>query len=325
MRRIKIFGFAAALLAAVYLNNASFLATPLTERPSLLAHRGLYQTYHKEGLTPEACTAARIFAPDHDYLENTIASMRAAFALGADVVEFDIHPTSDGQFAVFHDWTLDCRTNGHGVTREHALGDLKALDVGYGYTADGGKSYPFRGKGSGLMPSLDEVLAAFPDKQLLINVKSNDPNEGRLLSEVLRQLPAKRLGQLVMVYGGDQPIEVLRQELPALRVMSRRSLKDCFIRYALTGWTGYVPEACRRTLLLVPTNVGPWLWGWPHIFQARLARHGTHIFAVGPYSGEDFSTGINSLQELEQLPSGYAGGIWTDRIDVVSKAIAHRP
>ena len=36
--------------------------------------------------------------------------MRAAFAAGADIVEFDVHPTSDGQFAVFHDWTLDCRT-----------------------------------------------------------------------------------------------------------------------------------------------------------------------------------------------------------------------
>ena len=36
--------------------------------------------------------------------------MRAAFAAGADIVELDIHPTTDGQFAVFHDWTLDCRT-----------------------------------------------------------------------------------------------------------------------------------------------------------------------------------------------------------------------
>lgn len=239
-------------------------------------------------------------------------------------MELDVHPTTDGQFAVFHDWTLDCRTDGRGVTREHALADLKALDVGYGYTADGGRTYPFRGKGVGLMPSLDEVLAAFPDKQLLINVKSNDPNEGRLLTSVLAQLPRDRLEQLVMVYGGDKPIEILRQELPALRAMSRQTLKNCFIRYALIGWTGYVPEACRRTLLLVPTNVGPWLWGWPHIFQARLSRYGTSIFAVGPYNGEDFTTGINSPQELERLPRGYAGGIWTDRIDLISTAIARR-
>jgi glycerophosphoryl diester phosphodiesterase len=73
--------------------------------------------------------------------------MRAAFNKGADMVEFDVQPTTDGQFAVFHDWTLNCRTNGAGVTRDHTMKELKALDVGYGYTADGGKTYPFRGKG----------------------------------------------------------------------------------------------------------------------------------------------------------------------------------
>jgi glycerophosphoryl diester phosphodiesterase len=50
--------------------------------------------------------------PILDHLENTIASVRAGFELGADVVEFDVHPTTDGTFAVFHDWTLDCRTDG---------------------------------------------------------------------------------------------------------------------------------------------------------------------------------------------------------------------
>jgi glycerophosphoryl diester phosphodiesterase len=325
MRLVMLLGIAAVAAAAVYLNNSSYLAQPPADRPSLLAHRGLAQTYDKTGLTGETCTATRIDPPVHDYLENTIASMRAAFELGADVVELDIHPTTDGHFAVFHDWTLDCRTNGHGVTREHSLAQLKALDVGYGYSADRGKTFPFRGKGVGLMPSLDEVLAAFPDKPLLINVKSNDPGEGRLLAARLSVLPSERLEQL-MVYGGDRPIAVLRQELPALRVMSRRTLQDCFIRYALTGWAGYVPEACRGTLLLVPTNIGPWLWGWPHVFQRRLERYGTKIYAVGPYRGGEFSTGVNTREELQSLPDGYAGGIWTDRIDVISPLVLqHRP
>ncbi|MFG3757139.1 glycerophosphodiester phosphodiesterase family protein, partial [Klebsiella pneumoniae] len=72
--------------------------------------------------------------PTHPYLENTIASLQAAFAAGADIAEVDVHPTTDGQFAVFHDWTLDCRTNGSGVTREHAMAELRTLDIGYGYT-----------------------------------------------------------------------------------------------------------------------------------------------------------------------------------------------
>jgi glycerophosphoryl diester phosphodiesterase len=114
----------------------------------------------------------------HQYLENTISSMRAGFTIGADIVELDVHPTTDGEFAVFHDWTLDCRTDGRGVTREHSMAYLKKLDIGHGYTADGGKTFPFRGKGIGLMPTLTEVLATFPEQRLLINVKSRDPSEG---------------------------------------------------------------------------------------------------------------------------------------------------
>src|SRR6478735_11280754 len=103
--------------------------------------------------------------------------MHAAFAAGADIVELDVHPTTDGQFAVLHDWTVDCRTEGTGETRSHDMASLKLLDIGYGYTADNGATYPFRGKGVGMMPEFKEVLAAFPDHQFLVNYKSNEARE----------------------------------------------------------------------------------------------------------------------------------------------------
>ena len=90
--------------------------------------------------------------------------MRAAFDRGANVVEFDIHPTTDGRFAVFHDRTLECKTNGSGLTRTHTMEELKRLDIGYGYTFDDGHTYPFRGKGIGLLPSMDEVFQEFPGR-----------------------------------------------------------------------------------------------------------------------------------------------------------------
>ncbi len=145
--------------AFVYLNNTSrFFVDDDDGSPLLVAHRGLGQTFPMEGITADTNTARIIYEPQHPYIENTIPSMRAAFEAGADIVEFDIQPTKDGQFAVFHDWVLDHRTDGKGVTREHTLEELKKLDVGYGYTSDNGKTYPFRGKGVGLMPSLEEVL-----------------------------------------------------------------------------------------------------------------------------------------------------------------------
>ena len=130
--------------------------------------------------------------PEHPYLENTIDGFRAAFSDGADIIEFDVQPTTDGQFVVFHDWTLDCRTNGSGVTREHALAELRPLDLGYGYTADGGKTFPFRGKGVGLMPTLDQVLAT---KNVSLaefrNVERRIQQQDRLVHKVREALTAQ--------------------------------------------------------------------------------------------------------------------------------------
>jgi glycerophosphoryl diester phosphodiesterase len=323
MRRIVWFAltFLVIVAGAIWLNNTSLWTAPET-KPTLLAHRGLAQTYGAAGLTATTCTAARIFSPEHSFIENTLPSMRAAFAAGADIVELDIHPTSDGQIAVFHDWTLDCRTDGHGVTREHSLADLKQLDVGYGYTSDGGKTSPLRGTGVGLMPSLDEVLGAFPDQRFLIHIKSKDADEGRRLAARLKSLPDQQL-QRLMIYGGALPVAEARQTLD-IPAMSGATLKRCLIRYFLLGWSGYVPSDCERSVILVPVNYARWLWGWPNRFLNRLHRHGSLVFIIGRYDGEDFSSGIDRPDDLALLPLDFAGGIWTNRIDRIAPLVLKR-
>jgi glycerophosphoryl diester phosphodiesterase len=94
-RIIHIVGAIVLLLAGfIYLNNADWLTGAPEGGPTLLAHRGLAQTFDLDGVTDDSCTATRIHAPTHPYLENTVASMAAAFRAGADI-EFDIHPTTD--------------------------------------------------------------------------------------------------------------------------------------------------------------------------------------------------------------------------------------
>ncbi len=312
-----------AIAGAVYLNNTSLLSSRPAGKPVILAHRGLAQEYSREGLTGDTCTAARMLPPRHDYLENTIRSMEAAFAAGADVLELDIHPTTDGKFAVFHDWTLDCRTEGHGPTREHSMTELKKLDVGYGYTADGGKTFPFRGRGVGLMPSLDEVFARFPGRAFHINVKSNDPAEGRKLAAYLATLPPDER-RLHTVYGGDAPVQEVKTALPDQHVLSRKTLTRCVLGYAALGWSGYLPEACRGTTLLIPINIAPWLWGWPNRFLDRMDVAGTKVYVLGPYHGGGFSDGLDDPEMLRNLPAGYSGGISTDRLDLIVPMIQSR-
>jgi glycerophosphoryl diester phosphodiesterase len=318
----RVFLAIAVAITLIWLANASFWSS-YTAKTTILAHRGWHQTYSREDLERDTCTANRIFPPEHQYLENTLDSMAAAFAAGADVVEFDIHPTTDGQFAVFHDWTLDCRTDGTGVTRKQSMTYLKTLDIGYGYTADGGRTFPFRGKFVGAMPTLDEVLTRFPGERFLINIKSNDPEEGRLLAARLKQLPEAQQ-KLLMSYGGDRPEDVLSRELPAMRTMGRKRMTDCLLDYMSFGWTGIVPNACRNTLILVPENYAFLIWGWPNRFIERMHAAGSEVYLRGPYGGGQFPAGIDTVEQLEAVPKDFPGGIWTDRIDVVAnhRAIA---
>lgn len=306
-----------AVAAGVYVNNTSLLAPRRDGKPVLLAHRGMAQRFDERDVKNDTCTAAQMLPPTHDYLENTVRSMRASFDAGADVVELDVHPTTDGEFAVFHDWTLDCRTDGHGVTREQSMARLKLLDIGYGYTADGGKTFPFRGKGIGMMPKLSEVFAAFPDRKLLINVKSRDAYEGEKLATVLNALPAERR-RTIMVYGGDEPIDMMRRLTPEVRTISRAAIRSCLIGYIGYGWTGLVPASCRNAMVLVPINIAPFLWGWPDRFLARMESANSAVFVLGPYSRGEFSTGIDTPELIARLPQGYSGGIWTNEIEAIA-------
>jgi len=323
-KKLRIAVAAVAILAAlVYLNNAPWLADPIGTRPFLVAHRGLAQDFSREGLTGKTCTAARMIPAGHEYLENTLPSMAAAFELGADAVEFDIHRTVDDHFAVFHDWSVDCRTEGSGVTHEHTLAALQHLDIGYGYTADGGRTFPFRGKGVGMLPSLAQVLAEFPDRQFVIDLKSNDPEDGVLLAERLGLLNAERRAAIT-AYGGPRAIAEVRERLPRLRTITRPRLKRCLKRYIALGWSGHVPSECAHALLTVPANVAPWLWGWPNRFLQRMDRVGARVVLIGDYGGEGFSRGFDDPERVAQLPEDYSGGIWTDRIDRIAPIVRKR-
>ena len=51
-----------------------------------MVHRGLAQVFDETNTDWNSNTAAMIEVPTHDYIENTIPSMQAAFDLGASDV-----------------------------------------------------------------------------------------------------------------------------------------------------------------------------------------------------------------------------------------------
>lgn len=309
--------FFTLLFIFIFINNSSLLVKRTDKKPFLLAHRGLAQTFPMEGITGDTNTAAIIYEPEHPYLENTILSMEAAFKAGADMVELDIQLTKDGVFAVFHDAELGYRTDGKGSISEHTMEELKALDIGHGYTADNGKTYPFRGKGIGLMPTLNEVMEYFTDEAFLLHIKSGSAEEGLKLAQFLNSLSAKRLDKLA-VYGANEPISVLKEKLPNLKVMSKQTIKDAFIPYILLGWSGYIPEQMKNSFFYLPEKYARFLWGWPNRFIKRI-EDANSIFVLVAGDGE-WSEGFDSKEDLKKLPKNYKGGIWTNRIDRIGSA-----
>jgi glycerophosphoryl diester phosphodiesterase len=322
-KRWVVLGALTLAAGALFALNTSLLARPAGEL-TLLAHRGVHQDYHRENLNNETCTAERIYPPTHALLENTLPSMQAAFDAGAGIIEIDIHPTTDGEFAVFHDWTVDCRTNGQGVTRELSMAYLKTLDIGYGYTADGGQTYPFRGQGVGQMPTLREVLEAFPDQRFLINFKSRKRDEADRLLAYLQAMPAANIDRLS--YYGAEPAMRMRELLPNARTTGRRQLMDCAKNYMLTGWTGHVGAVCRDTIVFVPSNYGWVAWGWPNRFLQRMQDANSEVIIVGAIrrSERPGVGGVDSAEAFEEVPRDWRGGVATDRIEIIGPLAAER-
>ncbi|WP_136442407.1 glycerophosphodiester phosphodiesterase family protein [Pacificoceanicola onchidii] len=318
LKRMMQLGLVLAALG--WLNNTSLLFAP-EQGPGirLLAHRGVHQTYPREGLTAETCTATRIYMGNHEFIENTIPSMQAAFAAGADVVELDVHLTPGGEFAVFHDWRLECRTDGSGVTRAQPLTYLKTLDIGFGYTADGGETYPLRGSGVGLMPTLTEVFEARLGGQYLINFKSSNAEEGAALAKMLSRRDWRN--QVWGVYGGTIPTRAAQDAVSNLPGFDKPRVTECIKLYVLLGWSGYVPEACADGMVVVPMDVGPYLWGWPHRFTRRMRLAGSEVILLGPLDKTGYSAGVDTQELWDQVPEGFDGYVWTNRVEVFGDGV----
>jgi glycerophosphoryl diester phosphodiesterase len=322
----KSFGVGAvAIGAALYLVNDSWLAPAPSGHPTVIAQRGLHQVYGRESIDDDTCTARRIPSPSHMFIDNTLPSIAAAFDLGADVVEVDVKLTKDHQFVLFHDNALECRTDGTGWVGEHTLAELKVLDVGFGYTADDGKSFPLRGKGTGLMPSLEEALKAHPSSRFLIQIKDGDRGVGDIMVAYLEERGLAQWDRLAF-FGSARPVSRIKSLRPEARTWAAGSTARCLSQYLGIGWTGHLPKACDDGLVMVPISQSGFVWGWPNRFLERMRKHRTEVMLIGRIdglSGANFSR-LDTEEEIKRLPPGFDGSIWTDRIDVVGPALSRR-
>jgi len=134
--------------------NANRLKLPLTGltpgRPLIIGHRG---------------------AASH-FPENTIPAFQAAIRAGANAIELDVRITRDGALVVIHDKTVDRTTSGSGRISDLTLAQIKALDAGYRFSPDQGRTFPFRNR-SVRVPTLAEVLSATEGTMIFLELKGS--------------------------------------------------------------------------------------------------------------------------------------------------------
>ena len=214
------------------------------------------------------------------------------------------------------DWNSNTAAMIEEPVHDYTMDELRGLDIGYGYTADGGVTYPLRGKGVGLMPTMNEVLDTFPDKEFIIEVKDGKIETYKVLWENLSYLPEERRGQVSIVCAVDTGAKYLKSHNLKLKVMSKSSMITALCQYELISWTGYIPKSIRNTDLRLPLKYTKFLWGWPHKFMERMETSGTRVEVTA--GGLGTSEGFDTIESLNALPEGFTGFIWTNRIDLVN-------
>ncbi|MHB1518944.1 MAG: glycerophosphodiester phosphodiesterase [Acidimicrobiales bacterium] len=117
---------------------------------------------------------------------STLYAIEAALGAGASAIELDVHATADGRLVVCHDPTVDRTTPSSGRIADLTYSELARLDNAYWWAPGAdvspgldGDAYPFRGRAPSdrrfTIPLLEEVLEAFPQVVLNLDIKETAP------------------------------------------------------------------------------------------------------------------------------------------------------
>lgn len=174
--------------------------------------------------------------------ENTLESFRLGLVQGADALELDVHLSADGVPVVIHDPDLRRTTDRAGQVAHLTVAELQAADAGARFTADGGRSFPYRGQGV-RVPTLEEVLLAFPATPLLVELKT--PLAQDAVHQLLQRHDA--YARVVPAAGIDDALIVSRRHGVAYSASPRETARLYF-----GAPVGLAPRAVPYAALSVP-------------------------------------------------------------------------
>ncbi|MCA9913430.1 MAG: glycerophosphodiester phosphodiesterase [Anaerolineae bacterium] len=237
---------------------------------------------------------------------NTMASFEHAMELGVDVLEMDIHSTSDGVLVTIHDDTVDRTTDGTGRVQDMTFEELQQLDAGYNWpTLQEAQAeiegHPYRGEGI-TIPSLEEIFQAFPDMRMNIEIKQELPSIVQPFCDLLREY--EMTDQVLVASFHESTMQEFRAACPEVPTSGVESEITVFYALNVVGLAGaYLPSAYA---FQVPEYSGDL-----HVVTSRFVRAAAeHNIEVHPWT-------INTRDDMERILETGAQGIITDYPDVL--------
>ena len=160
------------------------------------------------------------------YPGNTLLAFDGAVELGVDVLEMDLHLSSDGHVVVIHDATLERTTQAQGAVVERTLAQLQALDAAYHWPF-AGRDPVYRGQGLHI-PSFAEVLERYPQQRLLVELKTADETLARNVCRLLQEHDHEDMALVASFH--DLALSYFRRECPEVATGASADETAAFIR-----------------------------------------------------------------------------------------------
>jgi glycerophosphoryl diester phosphodiesterase len=238
--------------------------------------------------------------------ENTLLAFKTTAERWPDaVIETDARLTADGQVVLLHDDTLDRTTDGKGPLSKLTLAEVRKLDAGYPFTRDGGKTFPYRGRGV-TIPTLAEALKAASRSRFEIELK---PVDG-VADAVVEVIRAAKAEDRVLLASFDPRLAARARKLApriacCYQVLDGMRLLDQLRR---GDWTAYQPTA---EVLSMTSNMPRQFKITPDELRAIRAK-GIQI---------QIHT-INTRRSMKELLERGYDSILSDRPDLLAEAVA---
>lgn len=232
--------------------------------------------------------AHRGFSPDG--LENSMAAFESAVRLGYRYLETDVRATADGVALAFHDASLERMTGRRGRIAELSWDAVRAARI----------------RGAEPIPRLVDVLAAWPDVRMNLDVKSDTAVQASI--DAIRASGA--IDRVCVAAFSDKRIDAVRQALGPRLCTALGPRAALGLR---------LPAAARRNVRItgqcaqVPARIG----GRAFVDERYVATAHGYGLAVHVWT-------VNDAAQMIRLLDLGVDGIITDRADVLRDLLVAR-